>query len=95
MSIRRKYQNRNYKKSKRKSYKKSKSKSRCRSRCRSRYRSRYRYDNKEKKIGECIGKKRIVCMSDPNCNTTLRGCRRKKNLKKIGLFYGPTLSNIS
>lgn len=81
MSIRRKYQKKNCKRSKRRS-KRSKSK------------PRYRYDKKEKKLGECTGKKRIVCMSDPNCNTTLRGCRRKKNLKYTGLFYGPILSNI-
>lgn len=65
-----------------------------RSKKRKRSKTKYIYDRKEKKLGQCVGKKKSVCRSDPNCIVTKRSCRKKRNLKKTSLFYGPTLSNI-
>ena len=49
---------------------------------------------KKKNLVNVLVKKKSVCRSDPNCIVTKRSCRKKRNLKKTGLFYGPTLSNI-
>ena len=52
--------------------------------------------NKERELGQCRGKKQVVCLSDPNCSYRRKvGCVKKRNAKEEELFYGPTLSNIS
>ena len=52
--------------------------------------------NEERELGQCRGKKQVVCLSDPNCSYRRKvGCVKKRNAKEEELFYGPTLSNIS
>ena len=52
--------------------------------------------NEESELGQCRGKKQVVCLSDPNCSYRRKvGCVKKRNAKEEELFYGPTLSNIS
>ena len=48
----------------------------------------------EKDLGNCRGKKKSVCSSDPNCSYRKKiGCVKKRGSKGASLKYGPTLPN--
>lgn len=70
-------------------------KSRSKSITRRKSKNKYKYSNSERGLGECKGKKKIVCLSDPNCVKTKVICRRrpKKAGSKRILYYGPILKN--
>jgi len=79
-----------------KSRKKSKRQRRQRRRrSNSNSKNKYKYSNSDRGLGECKGKKKIVCLSDPNCVKTKVVCRRrpKKAGSKRLLYYGPILKN--
>ena len=54
-----------------------------------------KYVSKEERgLGECRGKKKNVCKSDPNCSYRKKiGCVRKRGSKGEPLVYGPALPN--
>ena len=79
----------------RKRSKKTKSMKKSRMSKKTKRSKRYKYNRQSSELGKCVGKKKNVCASDPNCVVTKSGCRRKPNLSESGTFFGPTLPNDS
>lgn len=55
---------------------------------------KYKYTRTPKSLSECVGKKKQVCKSDPNCIVTKVGCRKRKGMRgSVQKYFGPTLPN--